>query len=152
MLKLLANLILGLGVLLPLGSANAAVFINSQTATGITTTGVSALTGNVSSTSGISYVTEFEYGLSDSYGTVIAGSPNVTFGNQTVSSAAIAGLACGTVYHFRLRVLGALNGPDATFTTSACPAPVPTLSEWAMISFALLIVGFGIYQQRRRQS
>jgi hypothetical protein len=31
------------------------------------------------------------------------------------------------------------------------PAPVPTLSEWALISFAMLIVGFGVYQQRRRQ-
>jgi hypothetical protein len=30
-------------------------------------------------------------------------------------------------------------------------AVVPTLSEWALISFAMLIVGFGVYQQRRRQ-
>ncbi len=29
--------------------------------------------------------------------------------------------------------------------------PVPTLSEWALIAFASLIVGFGVYQQRRRQ-
>ncbi len=38
------------------------------------------------------------------------------------------------------------------FTRTAPPAPVPTLSEWAMITFAMLIAGFGIYQQRRRQS
>lgn len=36
-------------------------------------------------------------------------------------------------------------------TPVAVPAPVPTLSEWAMITFAMLIAGFGIYQQRRRQ-
>jgi hypothetical protein len=31
------------------------------------------------------------------------------------------------------------------------PVTVPTLSEWAMITFAMLIVGFGVYQRRRRQ-
>jgi putative intracellular protease/amidase len=35
--------------------------------------------------------------------------------------------------------------------TTTYPAPVPTLSEWAMITFAMLIVGFGVYQQRRRK-
>lgn len=40
----------------------------------------------------------------------------------------------------------------AKWGTSPPPTPVPTLSEWAMISFAMLIAGFGIYQQRRRQS
>jgi hypothetical protein len=32
------------------------------------------------------------------------------------------------------------------------PVTAPTLSEWAMIAFAMLIVGFGVHQQRRRQS
>jgi hypothetical protein len=30
-------------------------------------------------------------------------------------------------------------------------AVVPTLSEWALITFAMFIVGMGVYQQRRRQ-
>jgi hypothetical protein len=41
---------------------------------------------------------------------------------------------------------------NVSVTVTAPPAPVPTLSEWAMISFAMLIAGFGVYQQRRRQS
>ena len=37
--------------------------------------------------------------------------------------------------------------------TSAAPAaPVPTLSEWAMFTFAIAIAGFGICQLRRRES
>jgi hypothetical protein len=35
--------------------------------------------------------------------------------------------------------------------TTTYPAPVPTLSEWAMFAFALLVIGFGVHQQRRRQ-
>ena len=46
---------------------------------------------------------------------------------------------------------GFINNLSVTVIAPA-PTPVPTLSEWAMISFALLIAGFGIYQQRRRQS
>jgi hypothetical protein len=34
---------------------------------------------------------------------------------------------------------------------AAAPTPIPTLSEWAMITFGLLIVGSGMYMQRRRQ-
>ena len=145
--------LVGMMAMLFSGVANAAITINSQTAIGITSTGVTALQGNVTSNSGISYVTQFEYGPTAGYGTTIAGSPNITAGTLTTSSAAITGLTCGTVYHFRLNILGATSGADTTFTTSACPAPapVPTLSEWAMITFAMLIVGFGVYQQRRRQ-
>ena len=48
--------------------------------------------------------------------------------------------------------IGQRVGSAVTVTAPFVPAPVPTLSEWAMISFALLIAGFGIYQQRRRES
>jgi hypothetical protein len=34
---------------------------------------------------------------------------------------------------------------------TALPASVPTLSEWSLISFAMLVLGVGVYQQRRRQ-
>lgn len=37
-------------------------------------------------------------------------------------------------------------------TATLAPASVPTLSEWAMIALALLIVGFSVYQRRRRHS
>ncbi len=45
-----------------------------------------------------------------------------------------------------------ITGSSNSFTVTNVVAPVPTLSEWAMITVAMLIVGFGIYQQRRRQS
>lgn len=35
--------------------------------------------------------------------------------------------------------------------TTVYPTPVPTLSEWAMITFALLIAGFGLQMMRRRR-
>jgi hypothetical protein len=38
------------------------------------------------------------------------------------------------------------------YDDSPAPVPAPTLSEWAMIMFAMLIVGLGVHQQRRRQS
>jgi hypothetical protein len=138
--------LMGAMILLFSGAANAAMFINSQTATGITETGVT-LTGNVTSTSGISYGTQFDYGLTGAYGTTVAGSPNVTLGTRTISSSGITGLTCGTVYHFRLTVVGALSGPDATFTTSDCPvvavtvpAPIPDFNNLATRPG---VVGFG---------
>jgi len=36
--------------------------------------------------------------------------------------------------------------------TTVYPASIPTLSEWAMIIFALLLVGLGLQMQRRRQA
>ncbi len=49
----------------------------------------------------------------------------------------------------------AVSGQGPLFSISSqdpvAPTPVPTLSEWALISFAMLIAGFGVYQQRRRQ-
>jgi hypothetical protein len=56
----------------------------------------------------------------------------------------------GCVALFATRIGFADNVP-VTVTVSAPPAPVPTLSEWAIITFAMVIVGFGVYQQRRRQ-
>lgn len=39
---------------------------------------------------------------------------------------------------------------DVSVVAASPLVVVPTLAEWAMISFALLIMGFGVYQQRRR--
>lgn len=48
------------------------------------------------------------------------------------------------------------SGPNADSyvlnISAPAPMPVPTLSEWALIAFASLIVGLGVYQQRRCQS
>jgi hypothetical protein len=59
--------------------------------------------------------------------------------NSTLSGRALA--AGGTV---------TTNSSTITSPTLS-PVTVPTLSEWGMITFAFLIVGFGVYQQRRRQ-
>jgi len=47
-----------------------------------------------------------------------------------------------------------LTGNAAIITSPilpSLPTAIPTLSQWAMITFALLIVGFGLYMQRRRR-
>lgn len=84
-------------------------------------------------------------------------------GNGGITTSDIVGVALTANTVYRVVTTGFANGEVGTFTNSvACPsatvtigpppAPVPTLSEWAMITFAMLIAGFGIYQQRRRQS
>lgn len=44
-----------------------------------------------------------------------------------------------------------LIGNAVIIRTLPPPVVAPTLSEWAMVTFALLIVGFGVWQQRGRQ-
>jgi hypothetical protein len=137
-------------------TANAAIFAVYQAPVGVTTTGVTNLPVAITSTSGSTYDAAFEYGPTVAYGTTTPTQVGVIPPNfiGLVSSGAIAGLTCGTTYHYRLDILAAANYPDATFTTSACaaavPAPVPTLSEWAVIALSMLIVGFGMWQMRRR--
>jgi hypothetical protein len=70
----------------------------------------------------------FDYGLTASYGTTIAGTPPTATGNTLLPvSAAVTGLAENTTCHFRLRGVTSANvtvyGNDMTFTTgSAIPA------------------------------
>ena len=56
------------------------------------------------------------------------------FGSGTAVSAAVSGLACNTLYHFRAvgaNGNGTTNGTDLTFTTAACPATAPTVTTAA---------------------
>ena len=64
----------------------------------------------------------------------------------------------GVEYTFELRALGAsragvgdLHGPSAS-TTEMMPMPTPTLPEIALLLLAMLLLGSGAYQLRRRQS
>ena len=72
---------------------------------------------------GDSVTVSFEYGLTSSYGTVIAATPATVAGSTaTAITAVTAGLLPGTTYHFRIvatRTGGMARGEDMTFTTSA---------------------------------
>ncbi|MFZ4521347.1 MAG: SdiA-regulated domain-containing protein [Bacteroidales bacterium] len=71
----------------------------------------------------VSTTVSFEYGLTDAYGTTVAGVPSPVTGSSTVSvSASIMGLTPGTTYHFRVTGIsagGTSYGSDLTFTTIA---------------------------------
>lgn len=82
------------------------------------------LTGLVNA-NGVAATSVFDYGPTSGYGSTIAAIPaSVTGTVHTPVSAAIAGLACGTVYHYRVRasnVSASATGEDATFVSAACP-------------------------------
>src|SRR6185295_4981805 len=73
---------------------------------------------------GSSTTASFQYGLTIGYGSQVTPSPAPGSGTSFVAvSAAIAGLACNTLYHFRAVATnagGPANGADAIFTTAAC--------------------------------
>lgn len=112
-------------------------YVNMQlVATTAAATGVGAsgatLHGTVAS-DGTSTAVTFDYGLTGSYGA--AGSPATAAQSPLAGSAAavpvsaaIGGLACNTLYHFRVNAVnaaGTSNGGDLAFSTLACPIAVP---------------------------
>ncbi len=110
-------------------TACAAPTVTTNAATSLTTTGAT-LNGTVSS-NGASTTVTFDYGTSVAYGSsaTAAQSPLAAGASGSAVSAAITGLTCGTLYHFRVKgvnTAGTSNGSDLTFTTSACPLPVVT--------------------------
>jgi trimeric autotransporter adhesin len=106
----------------------------------VTTTAASAilataasLNGTVSSNGAQTDVT-FEYGLTSAYagpGSPLAASQSPLAPNASNApvSVPLAGLACNTIYHFRVDadngVGGLVSGNDQTFMTAACPAGAP---------------------------
>ena len=86
-------------------------------ATSVTTTGAT-LNGSVNAAGG-SAVVSFDYGITNTYGTQVAGTPTPVTGSTTTPvTAAITGLTPATTYHFRANG-GAGSGADLTFTTLA---------------------------------
>lgn len=82
------------------------------------------LNGTVSS-NGASTAVAFYYGLTTGYGSTITATQSPLAANAAgaVVSAAVAGLTCGTTYHFQASGVnsgGTTNGSDSSFTTSAC--------------------------------
>lgn len=100
--------------------------VTTNAATALTTSGAT-LNGAVSS-NGASTTVSFDYGLTAAYGSTAtaAQSPLAAGAASTAVSAAVTGLACNTLYHFRVRGVnsaGTTYGSNLTFTTAACPLP-----------------------------
>ena len=82
---------------------------------------------------GMSMATSFEYGLTNLYGSTVAGSPATVTGiTSTAVSAALSGLTINTIYHFRAKGVVGTNtyyGADMTFDLVPTPSIVsgPTL-------------------------
>ncbi len=88
------------------------------------------LNGTVSSNGAITTVT-FEYGLTVAYGSTVNAvpSPLAATSSSISVSAAVAGLTCNTVYHFRVKAVNSLGtsyGLDFSLTTTLCVGPTVT--------------------------
>jgi hypothetical protein len=110
-----------LGTLAPTVVTMPATAVTSTTAT---------LNGTVNANIQSTTVT-FEYGLTTTYGSTIAGVPGTVTGNTvTPVSANIASLLPGNTYHYRVvgvNSIGTTNGIDMTFTTPPIlPAVITT--------------------------
>jgi uncharacterized repeat protein (TIGR03803 family) len=85
-------------------------------ASSVTATTV-VLNGTVNANGGTATVS-FDYGLTTSYGTNVAGSPaTVSGGSDTAVSTTLSGLLPSTTYHFRVNGSGTSSGTDLSFTT-----------------------------------
>ena len=78
-------------------------------------------------------VVKFQYGTTTSYGSEISATQSPVSGASAVPvSAVVTGLIPNTLYHFRIvatNSIGASNGADQTFATSANQPPVVTLNS-----------------------
>ena len=106
------------------GGAASPPTVATTAATGVTST-TASLNGTVNA-NGASTAVTFQYGLTTAYGTTVPGVPSpVTGSSVTPVTAAIAGLAPCTLYHYRVVGVnsgGTSNGNDLTLTTT-CAAP-----------------------------
>jgi trimeric autotransporter adhesin len=103
--------------------------VTTTAATGLAQDGAvlnGIVNANVSTTA-----VSFEYGLTDSYGSMVSATPGIVTGNtDTPVSAAISGLTVNTTYHYRVvgtNSAGSAYGEDLTFTTLSAPPVVVTL-------------------------
>lgn len=73
----------------------------------------------------------FQFGLTNSYGNTVAGTPSPVTGNSAATvSAALTGLQPGTLYHFRTvatNLAGSIQSNDATFVTA-----LSSLQQWKL--------------------
>jgi uncharacterized repeat protein (TIGR01451 family) len=98
----------------------AAPAVTTGTATGVGTS-TAILNGTVNP-NGLSTTAQFQYGLTTAYGSTNAVAGPLTGTTAQAVNASLTGLSPGMTYHFRVsatNALGAANGSDATFTTTA---------------------------------
>jgi hypothetical protein len=84
---------------------------------GISSTGEAVVNGLVNP-NGDPATVDFEYGTDTMYGNLATGGTVTGWTTQTVSSAALTGLTCGTTYYYRVTATNAIGttvGLDATF-------------------------------------
>ncbi|MCC7325916.1 MAG: hypothetical protein IT521_03820, partial [Burkholderiales bacterium] len=103
--------------------SNSGPIVTTNAATAIGTAGAT-LNGIVTSNAAVTTVS-FQYGPTLAYGSSIAAaqSPLAAGAAGAAVSAAIGGLACNTLYHYRVvgaNADGTANGSDRTFTTASC--------------------------------
>ncbi|MFA6338753.1 MAG: putative Ig domain-containing protein [Candidatus Paceibacterota bacterium] len=105
---------------LPVANTQSASSINATTAT---------LNGKIETAGGENATTiGFEYGLTNSYGTIISNSGSYNTGTFASN---IANLTCNTTYHFRsfaTNSVGTASSTDGSFLTSVCPINGPVFS------------------------
>jgi hypothetical protein len=91
--------------------------------------GGGTLNGTINA-NGLTVDSFFDYGLTTSYGSSIAGTPATITGSTPTAISAALSMPSSTTYHFRARgvTTGGVNvyGNDLTLTTSASGAPVAT--------------------------
>ena len=110
---------------------------------GLTT---ATLTGTADA-NGTSTTVTFEYGLTSSYGSTVAGVPNTVNGSTPQRiTANLTGLTSATVYHFLIKgtnSLGVTYGYDTTFTTlnPAVNPPTVTTTQANSISAHQAVLG-----------
>lgn len=94
--------------------------VQTQAASAVSYT-TTNLVGIVNANVGSNIATCFEYGLTSTYGSNIAATPNsVTGGTNASISASLSGLIPNTIYHYRAvgsNSLDTVYGTDVTFTT-----------------------------------
>lgn len=104
--------------------------VSTESATDVFAT-VARLNGSVNDNN-LSTSTMFDYGTTTSYGTSVSGGILPAGSGSVAVSAAISGLSCNTVYHFRVKgtnSMGTSYGGDQSFRTSACVPDAPTITS-----------------------
>ncbi|MCX6243594.1 MAG: T9SS type A sorting domain-containing protein [Bacteroidetes bacterium] len=121
---------------------------NPPTVVTTAATAVLATTATVNGTvnaNGNSSTVSFDYGLTTTYGSTIAGVPSPVTGSVvTTVSAGLTGLLPGTLYHYRVKATnagGTSNGGDLTFTTAPDFPAVVTTAATAITTISATLNG-----------